>query len=275
MKVIFFILFGFFLALEARAQQYTLIGTVSVDKDKAYTYRIVFSDSAGIIKGYSVTDIKGADETKAAISGTLSTSKKELSFRETKLLNTRSSAEKDSFCFITASTKLVKQKGSLAFKGKFTGYKSDRKSECAKGEIILFSTEEVLNTLMNIAPKVDSPKSTPLNMIPLADGNSFTAICEDRSATIEVWDDKVVDGDAVSIFLNNKPVLENYTLDSNAKRINIERITATDTIKVVSVSEGKEPPNTAKLKLTSGSAVYYFKAKITADKPITIILQKK
>ena len=48
-----------------------------------------------------------------------------------------------------------------------------------------------------------------------------------------------------------------------------------DTLKIVAISEGTDPLNTARVKITSGSEVYYIDATSSIGKDVFIILRKR
>jgi len=55
-----------------------------VDKTIIMGYKIVFTETNGIIEGYSISDINGPNETKANIKGIYNKKSKAFNFTETK-----------------------------------------------------------------------------------------------------------------------------------------------------------------------------------------------
>lgn len=71
---------------------------------------------------------------------------------------------------------------------------------------------------------------------------------------LEVWDDNKIDGDRISIFINNKEILYNYQLTSQIKKLEIPiNGQELNIITIVAMNEGTEPPNTAMIHLIDGN----------------------
>ncbi|WP_276133439.1 hypothetical protein [Polluticoccus soli] len=268
------------------AQEYILVGSLTVDGAGSYTYKLQFKDSAGTIKGFSITDIGGKNQTRSAVTGSINESKKELVFREVNISNTKSTAARDSFCFVHARLKLAGMKKGKALKGRFTGYRSGGKSQCAKGSIVLYSATDVLDKLMKQNPTADSllkplkarlrePDTSQTNATTVNSGSSFETTYTSSTATLELWDDQHIDGDIVSVLHNRQTILSRHSLASTRKQLTFQLTGKTDTIALVAISEGSEPSNTAMLKLTTGSSIHYLKASSKLNTPTYIILRAK
>jgi len=292
--IILLLLLTFFFHPAFCQTQLVFIGTVSVKGADEYTYKLQVTDSAGILKGFSITDIMGPNETKTAITGTLDTSEKEMKYRETKILSTKSNARKSDFCFIHANLKLGEKKGITTLKGHFTGYLEDGKTVCADGRLTLLSAEDVLAKLSEIK-SMDSIKAAKNNTqheapeyvykeekeVPessikkVKQGDTITLTCPSPAVTVDVWDAKTIDGDIVTILQDNNAVLENYTLSGIHKQTGIMLANKTSILTLIAVSEGSEPLNTARLKITSGEDSYYIDATTTIGKNVVVILKRK
>ena len=267
------------------------LGTLLVDGGASYSYRLQFTDSAGAIKGYSITDVNGPNHTKTAIRGSISPSNKEIRFKETGLLMTKSKIGKDSFCYVSARLKLANLKGTKILRGKFTGHLKDG-TECAKGNIILADKNDVLDKLMQIGPQGDSiaelikreDNSIEKNDLPIAQteknfslspGTQKELVVNGREIKIELWDNGKIDGDIVTISMNNEIILDHYLLNSEIKRLNIQLLGTTNTITITANNEGSEPPNTARMKLVDGNNEWLIDASSSINKPSFIILKSK
>jgi hypothetical protein len=267
------------------AQPNVLVGSITVGKNAVFSYKLQFEDSAGKIKGYSVTDLQGPNQTKTAVKGTVNKSKKELVFTETHIISTRTALPPDSFCFVHARLKLAGMQRGKVLKGSFTGYKANGTTVCARGSLVLYSASDVLDKLMNLLPgpdsvvsslrtRLDSIKRAPARIIELPPGQSFTLEHNTTGALMEVWDDKHIDGDVISVRHNGKTVLNNYTLSGIKKSLTLP-LSGTDTITVVALNEGSEPSNTARMNLRVGTDLYPFNAGTTLKEPVYIILRHK
>src|ERR1700744_6601582 len=76
----------FFLApfyVKGQVQNIMLIGHITVSGGESFGYTLIFSDSAGVLTGYSVTTQGGNYEAKAAITGRINPATHTLSFKET------------------------------------------------------------------------------------------------------------------------------------------------------------------------------------------------
>lgn len=277
-------------------EAYSFLGALSIKGDKTYSYKLDFTDSNGIIKGYSITDVRGKDETKTAITGTVSSSRKELRFSETYLVYTKSAFSKDSFCYVHAKLKLGKRKGSHVLKGSFKGYKKDRKTECASGAITMIASEDLISKLMKIVDTLDTAKKALLkekiqeataekkaepvkavipDIIYLAPGNSYELPCSSNSIKLELWDHEKIDGDVISLKFNDKIILDHYSLVSQPKELNITLAEQeVNTITLAANAEGAEPPNTARLKVIADGKTYTIQASTTLSEEVKLILKK-
>jgi len=281
----------------AQVSDVAFIGTLAVKGGKAFSYKLLVTDSSGCLKGYSVTDLRGANETKAAVKGRMDKAKKQISFRETKIYYTKSKSAATNFCYINGVLKISKVQGAVALKGSFKGYKGDGKTICATGRIALFCAQNMLNKLLKAAhtdsviahkPKTDTPKAPGKVMVvyekelsasqikTLMPGQSMELVCPSPLLSLEIWDAKTIDGDKVMIEQDNVPILENFTLSGKRKvvKINMGK-KETVTIRLLALNEGAEPLNTARLRLVCGTEEHYIDATTTMLQSIRIILKKK
>jgi hypothetical protein len=87
--------------------------------------------------------------------------------------------------------------------------------------------------------------------------NRFTYEFKRRNITIKVWDDAEIDGDTISIALNNKIILDNYGLIRDKKKIKIKLNPGENILTVVAHNLGTVPPNTAAIEIKSGLKNYF------------------
>jgi hypothetical protein len=257
------------------------IGSASVKDGDAYTYKLQVTDSNGILKGYSVTDVMGPN-------------KKQVDYKETRLVYTRSNAQRSDFCYIHAHLKISEKQGAAILKGHFTGYKEDGKTECASGKIMLVSAQDVLDKLLEIVKKdsIDSVAALPREKeikhvheeaIPassikkVTSGDTLEIRCSSPTVSVEVWDAKNIDGDVITLQQDNKILLDNYSLVSAHKQVIVDLGNRqTSTLMLTAITEGSEPLNTARMKITSGSdEPYYIDATNTMGKKVIFTLKRK
>jgi len=270
------------------------IGTAVVNGGQAYAYRLQVNDSAGNLAGYSVTDVTGPNETRTAVKGTLNAEKKQIYFHETRVLSTKSAT--DEFCFIHARLKITKIQGATSLKGTFKGYKEDGKTTCASGKMVLMCADDVLGKLLKLAKKegiersdTDTlirlpPKIVVVNEkeIPAADiqqlmpGKVVELQCPSVKVNVEIWDSKNIDGDKITLQQENVPILENFVISGTRKTIPIDMgKNATVTLRLIAQSEGSEPLNTSRIRITSGNKEYYVDATTTIDRSVRIVLKRE
>jgi hypothetical protein len=107
------------IGLQAQVSDVVFIGSIIVKGADPFSYKIQVNDSNGKLTGYSVTDIMGPNETKTLIKGSINASKKQLKFRETKVVSTKTKAG-SSLCFVHADLKASRKKGTTILNGPFT-----------------------------------------------------------------------------------------------------------------------------------------------------------
>jgi hypothetical protein len=66
-----------------------------------------------------------------------------------------------------------------------------------------------------------------------------------------IWDKSFVDGDKVSIYLNGKLLLKNYSLSKIKKEVVLDLEPGSNLLMMEAINEGTEPPNTAAIGINS------------------------
>jgi len=290
------ILFSLHIRLTAQVSNIVFLGTASVKNSETYSYKLQVSDSNSILNGYSVTDLRGPNETKTAITGSLDIDNKLLNIRETKIIYTKSAVSPADFCFISSKLKISKIQGMTMLRGSFKGYKQDGKTKCAEGRLTLASSQDVLDKLLKIAaedsiPRTskDSVKTIPAPMqivhekeIPASEikkvlpGEMLELLCPSKDINVEIWDAKTIDGDKIKLTQDNVTLLDDFILSGMHKNIAINMAGKDHVIlQMTALYEGSEPLNTARLKIISGTRNYYVDATTTIGKNVTVILKKE
>lgn len=299
MKHYFLLLLLFFpICAIAQVSDIVFLGTVSTSDGQVFSYKLQFTDSEGSIRGYSITDVMGPNETKTLIRGTIDKRQKQIRFRETRVLSTKTKiTSKDDFlCFINGSLKVTSKKGTTILKGSFTGYKEDGKTECSSGKLMLVSAKDVMDILMKKDIKPDSitkkvlasePEGRKTTTSPVKEqvaegsvskilpGSVRVIAVSGAIVKLNIWDAKTVDGDVISIMQNGRTILSKHMITEVYKELNVTLHNSdADTLKVMAINEGSEPLNTARIKITSGGDTQYVDASTTMDKPIWIVLKR-
>ncbi len=80
-----------------------------------------------------------------------------------------------------------------------------------------------------------------------------TLTSRNRTLRAEMYDADQTDGDVVTVFYNNKPIISHFTLDHKRKRIfQIVLKKGINSLVMQAENEGTTPPNTAALYLYNG-----------------------
>jgi hypothetical protein len=290
------ILLIYFTHIYGQTTEMTFIGTATVAGGATYTYKLAISDSNGTVSGYSVTDVLGPNETKAALKGKMDVEQRHIRFHETKLLYTKSTEADTNFCYLKARLKMSEKGGATYLRGSFTGYKKDGKTVCATGKMNLFNAQDLLAKLEKMAGKRDTVKDPTLTqdqivvkknavmggekpapfapkVITVLPGKTLELHCASPQVTIEIWDDKNVDGDVITLLHNGTPILTNYSISKTHKTLQIDMAgQKNQNLQVIAVSEGTEPPNTARIMVSSGGSAQYIDACTTTSQPVYINL---
>jgi|GEM_PF-5482355 len=93
-----------------------------------------------------------------------------------------------------------------------------------------------------------------------------------KLAQISVWDDKEVDGDIISIFHNGKLIQKNINLLKTPSEFSISLEEGKNVIAMYSVSMGKTPPNSAAMKIKTGSKTYSLNLISDTEKNGTVVI---
>ncbi|MES2704248.1 MAG: hypothetical protein V4649_16525 [Bacteroidota bacterium] len=299
----------------AQVANLTFVGTAALKDGPTFAYKLQVTDSEGVLKGYSVTDLMGPGETKTEVRGTFNTAKKQFDFRETKVLWAKAEMRGETLCFFHGSLKVSENHGTTMLTGPFRGLDADGKTLCGSGNITLVATEDIIKKLAElkrkdsvakvkrIAKKVPA-KAIPAAITPAGDtvanvvepkpvvtvqkptagpemsapppGGTIRVQCPSQYVTLELWDSHTVDGDKIMLMQNNTPLLTDLTITAAHKTVSVDMGSAELTTLVIrALNEGSEPQNTTRIKLQCGGEEHYVDATTTIGKDVTIMLERK
>jgi hypothetical protein len=102
------------------------------------------------------------------------------------------------------------------------------------------------------APVVTKPATVPQQVEgrKINVTNSITVVS--KKVTVKVWDHQTVDGDRISINLNGRWILENYTLEKQQHVFEVELVPGKNIFVLHALNLGKIHPNTAALIIHDG-----------------------
>ena len=295
--------------LFAQTKQVTLTGFIDVNSGESFQYKIVLTETAGIVKGYSLT-YKEPNETKAEIQGIVDRRRHRLSFNEKDILYSHGFHTRAYMCLIDATLEYVQQGRDFVLKGAITSSEADN-TVCTGGTITFNNQEEIQNlfgyheqydTIISMKKKVkeesnkagavegdaakikDEKKVSSEQAIvsqPMAGTDKITTGIEKTyewhsdSVIIDIWDGGIVDGDRITLLFNDKPLLTNYYLVKEKRRLRIALDPIPiNTIVIIANTEGSDPPNTASMLLTDGARKYNVLAYNMKGQHCTIKLKK-
>lgn len=285
--VFFLFLFCIFSTVSTTAQTNELIGRIALEDGNAITYKIVFSDSAGIVTGYSISD-PGPNQTKAAIKGSINRDKKTFSFSETNVLNAKDKSVE--YCLLKCTCKITEKKGLQLFKGKVSGYIGGNTAKpCGKGSVAFSTVADILKLTQKLIDKVDTSKlddkqkqaidsfrratmNTSMDLIDAKKGVAFSWNAD--SMKIELYDDGEIDYDRVSILMNDHKILNNHTSTKEKYTFTIPVPGGKHTLKFHAENEGNTPPNTTKFILWDGNIKHMISTNLYYGQDATVVIER-
>lgn len=76
-----------------------------------------------------------------------------------------------------------------------------------------------------------------------------------KTITIEYWDRFNIDGDSISLYLNDEPILKDVELTGTKKSITVDLQEGENFLILHALNLGKEPPNTASITIKDGKKI--------------------
>lgn len=123
----------------------------------------------------------------------------------------------------------------------------DKKLKPVKPAIPSINAPVIVQTPVSTPPK-ESPKQVAGRNLQVTHSVTVTK----RKVIVKVWDHQTVDGDRVSLNLNGKWILENYTLDKKAHVFETELKPGKNIFVLHALNLGKIHPNTAAIIIDDG-----------------------
>ena len=136
---------------------FSYLGTLILSNNTPISFSLELQEDNGIVNGYSITNINTPDETKSEISGLYFKKDKSFQLQETQILQTKSEAALNTFCYINMILSFKGKFGTKHLEGTFTGNFLDS-IECARGKIILIERKKLEKKIRKIETKLEKKK---------------------------------------------------------------------------------------------------------------------
>jgi hypothetical protein len=294
MRITFFLSIYFFSFLSIQSQEkkqfdYELLGALVLNSNQIISYKIQFnSNKNNFIEGYSYTDLDGENETKSYIRGYFNPKNKNIQFKESDILYTKSKFLPEEFCFVSFKGKFKEDSNKKLLNGDFIGIYNNRDT-CATGSIKLVSTKFVEKRIKKIYKKIKKIKKVdslvkdeikPENYLrkfsetKINSGETVSVFIYTSKMKMEIWDYGIEDGDIITILNNGIPILENFSVTRIKKSIFLDLKEDKNVLKIITVNSGKLKTNTTKLKLYDFRREYEVIANLKEGKAASINIVK-
>ena len=277
------------LTIGQKIQEHSFVGTIQLLDKSMITYKIEFDEMKdGSISGKSVTDFSGPHRTESEITGKIDREENTITFNELSNLTTKSDSPSDDFCYVhlyNARIKL-KEKKSL-IQGHFYSRYADGE-KCIEGDIFLMGGEYFFDKVKSVSNKKLVPKETReklketivkskenIRNTVLKEDDKLTIIAEGNNLMVRVWEDEYLDGDKVSVYVDDKPILKNYLIKSTIKQLLVPILKDTTVLRIVADNEGRLPPNSANFIILNSDTEVPIKLQLNEGKEATIQILRK
>ena len=241
---------------------FSYLGTLILNNNTPISFSLELQEDNGTVNGYSITNINTPDETKSQISGLYYKNDKSFQLHETQILQTKSEAALNTFCYLSMSLRSKGKFGTKHLEGNFTGNFLDS-SECAKGKIILMERTKLEKKIVKIKKKINKKYNEKFQDTLLVrktqilkDGDDFTINWEGNKVKLFIWDANIEDGDEIQLTINGNIILDNFETTNKRKKIKYKLEEGENKIEIKAINLGTAPPNTSRIELVDSKTKY-------------------
>jgi hypothetical protein len=241
---------------------FSYLGTLVLSDNTPISFSLELQEDNGIVNGYSITNINTPDETKSEISGLYFKKDKSFQLQETQILQTKSEAALNTFCYINMNLNLKGKFGSERVQGTFKGNFLDS-TECASGKVILMERTKLEKKIEKIKKKVEkkyNEKYQDTSLVKrteiLKDGDDFTINWEGNKLRLFIWDANMEDGDKITLSINGNIILDDFETTNKRKKIKYKLAEGKNIIEIKATNSGSSPPNTSRIELVDNKTKY-------------------
>ena len=259
-----------------KTEQYS--GIITLENGTPLMFEMEFIQDKGMVNGFSITGKGTPDETKSDVSGIFNKNTKTYKLKETQVLSTNSEADLNTFCYINMEITELGKLSLKRYEGNFTGYFTNG-DKCASGKIILMEKEKLEKKVEKIKKKVEKKiekkkkKEEEINVMStkvLNDGDDMLIKCYSDKITIYIWDANQEDGDKISLVVNDKYLLKNFTTKRKRKKIKYKLKKGENIIEITAINLGSTPPNTSRIEIVDSKTKYPIITQLELNKTATI-----
>lgn len=244
-------------------QDLEYVGAIKLNDTSLISYKIMFSETEGFLKGYSVTDLGGEHETKSYVSGYFDDDKNTLNFFESGIVYTKSPVTQNDFCYVHFDGALKNFKERQTIEGSFKGL-YDNGDECIHGEISMINFSRILRKAKKLDKKIDrsifvkKEKKERIDLTKSLDSLSMNVVRKNQvmsvfargeEVTLSIYDAGKEDGDQIAIWVNGKVLLSKYTVTNTEKVVTLALTDKKTTLKVKALTNGTIGGNTVKIDI--------------------------
>ena len=239
---------------------FNYLGTLILTNNKPISFSLELDENNGIINGYSITNINSPDETKSEISGLYFKKNKSFQLQEAQILQTKSEAALNTFCYISMNLRFKSQFGIKQLNGTFTG-KFLNGIECANGKVVLMERTKLEKKIKKIRKRsVRKHKNQDTSFVIktqiLKDDEDFTINWVGNKFRLFIWDANIEDGDKIQLTINGNIILDNFKTTNKRKKIKYQLLEGENIIEIKATNLGTSPPNTSRIELVDSKIKY-------------------
>jgi hypothetical protein len=241
---------------------FSYLGTLILSNNTPISFSLELQEDNGIVNGYSITNINTPDETKSEISGLYFKKDKSFQLQETQILQTKSEAALNTFCYINMNLNLKGKFGSKRVQGTFKGNFLDS-TKCASGKVILMERTKLEKKIEKIKTKVErkyNEKQQDTSLVIktqiLKDGDDFTINWEGNKLRLFIWDANKEDGDKIELTINGNIILHDFETTNKRKKVKYKLAEGENIIEIKATNLGTSPPNTSRIELIDSKTKY-------------------
>jgi len=278
--------------------QYKFAGILDIDGENSDpTFIVEFNVINNQIDGISYFRTPTQEETKGKLVGHYDG--EYIFFYEAEILPPFK--ENFNYCLINMVKKVPLKDLNSSFSAEFVGYLNGRSTQiCGKGKIIMtveppdIPSTPAIDTVPAQQPIIDTPQMLKepdaLPQVILVDTSHTTArvkqektikhqneyifYTSDETVNIHFYD-PLSDQDRIDVFVDGVLVLDNMLINHEITSINVPIVNNSVEVKVVSTSNGKEPPNTTIIDLYDEKNELQLNLQIELNQYVIIHLKRK